>query len=212
MWTVTYRLMPLVVTLHLLGGMSTLALLVWLLARQRIATRGTRVANTDRGRLRRWAGVALAVLFCQIALGGWVSTNYAGMACADDLLCHGAFAPELNFAEGFSLKREPGVTAQGTPLSQEALNAVQWTHRMGAVVTVTLLGVVAGLTIRVPRLRKHGVVLLGLAVMQVSVGIANVLYVLPLQLAVAHNALAASLLMVLVTLTFEAASPYRPQM
>lgn len=211
MWTVTYRLMPLVVTLHLLGGMGTLALLVWLLARQRVATPPTRVASVAGVRLRRWAGVALAVLFCQIALGGWVSTNYAGLACAGDPFCHGAFAQALNFAEGFSLRQEPGVTANGAPLSQEALNAIQWTHRMGAVITVTLLGVVAALAIRAPRLRKHGVVLLGLAVMQASVGIANVLYVLPLPLAVAHNALAASLLIVLVTLTCEAASAYRAE-
>ena len=211
MWTVTLKLMPLIVTLHLLGGMTTLALLAWLAARQR-ASRGARYSiEPERPRVRRWAAIGLAVLAMQIALGGWVSTNYAGMACTDVPLCHGTVLPSMDFGHGFSLWRELGVTAAGTPLSNEALNAIQWAHRIGAIATVGVLALVGLLTLVVRSVRPFGVAVLVLALLQAGIGIANVVNVLPVPLAVAHNAGAALLLVTLVMLNFKARQSPRPE-
>ena len=95
MWTVTLLLKPVIVTLHLLGGMATLALLTWLALRE---TGADGAAGGDRARrLRPWAAAGLAMLVCQIALGGWVSSNYAALACLDFPTCHGAWLPEMDF-------------------------------------------------------------------------------------------------------------------
>lgn len=204
MWTVTLKLMPLVVTLHLLGGMTTLALLAWLVARQHPSHGLRHAIEPERPRVRRWAAIGLAVLAMQIALGGWVSTNYAGMACTDVPLCHGTVLPSMDFGHGFSLWRELGVTAAGTPLSNEALNAIQWAHRIGAIATVGVLALVGLLTLVVRSVRPFGVAVFVLALLQAGIGIANVVHVLPVPLAVAHNAGAALLLVTLVMLNFRA--------
>lgn len=204
MWTVTLKLMPLVVTLHLLGGMTTLALLAWLAARQHPSHGSRHAIEPERPRVRRWAAIGLAVLAMQIALGGWVSTNYAGMACTDVPLCHGTVLPSMDFGHGFSLWRELGVTAAGTPLSNEALNAIQWAHRIGAIATVGVLALVGLLTLVVRSVRPFGVAVVVLALLQAGIGIANVVHVLPVPLAVAHNAGAALLLVTLVMLNFRA--------
>ena len=211
MWTVTLKLMPLIVTLHLLGGMTTLALLAWLTARQRPALARHRSIDPQAPRVRRWAAIGLAVLALQIALGGWVSTNYAGMACADVPLCHGAAVPPMDFGHGFSLWRELGVTAAGTPLSNEALNAIQWTHRVGAIATVCILAFVGLLTLVVPAVRGLGVAVFILALIQAGIGVANIVHVLPVPLAVAHNAGAALLLVTLVMLNFRVRQALRPE-
>lgn len=211
MWTVTLKLMPLIVTLHLLGGMTTLALLAWLAARQHPASFAPRSIEPEGPRVRRWATIGLIVLAVQIALGGWVSTNYAGMACTDVPLCHGTVLPSMDFGHGFSLWRELGVTAAGTPLSNEALNAIQWTHRIGAIATVGILALVGLWTLVVPAVRPFGVAVLALALLQAGIGIANVVHVLPVPLAVAHNAGAALLLATLVMLNFRARQALRPE-
>lgn len=211
MWTVTLKLMPLIVTLHLLGGMTTLALLAWLAARQRASQGARHSIEPERSRVRRWAAIGLAVLAMQIALGGWVSTNYAGMACTDVPLCHGTVLPSMDFGQGFSLWRELGVTAAGTPLSNEALNAIQWAHRIGAIATVGVLALVGLLTLVVRSVRPFGVAVLVLALLQAGIGIANVVHVLPVPLAVAHNAGAALLLVTLVMLNFKARQAPRPE-
>lgn len=208
MWTVTLKLMPVIVTLHLLGGMTTLALLSWLMARQRPAPARSDRSHNPPG-AKRWARIALAVLFLQIMLGGWVSTNYAGMACPDLPTCHEAMLPAMNFGEAFSPVRELGMTAQGNPLSGEALTAIQWTHRVGAVVAVGVILVFGILVLPVPALRPLGVAVLVIVLGQASIGIANVLYVLPVPLAVAHNAGAALLLVSLVMLNFRVNSANR---
>jgi cytochrome c oxidase assembly protein subunit 15 len=202
MWTVTLRLMPLVVTAHLLGGMTTLALLSWLTARQNPVEAGRSGAGQSALGARRWARIALAVLFVQIALGGWVSTNYAGMACTDVPLCHGSILPAMDVNAGFSLWRELGMTAQGTPLPIEALTAIQWAHRAGAVAAVVVIVVAGLLSLPVPATRRLGQAVLALALAQAGLGIANVAFVLPVPLAVAHNAGAALLLAALVMLNF----------
>ena len=131
MWTVTLLLKPVIVTLHLIGGMTTLALLTVLVLRQCAVEP---VSDAAR-RLRPWALIGLAVVAAQITLGGWVSTNYAALVCRDFPTCHGAWVPAMDFTHGFQILRELGVTAAGAPLSIDALTAIHWMHRVGALVT-----------------------------------------------------------------------------
>lgn len=199
MWTVTLLLKPAIVTLHLLGGMTTLALAEWLALRELAPPAPPPEASR---RLRPWAGAALAVLAAQIALGGWVSANYAALACVDFPTCQGAWVPPMDFSSAFHVVRELGMTAAGAPLSQEALTAIQWSHRLGALLTTVVLGALAVLALRQPGLRAAGGILGALLVLQVALGIANVLLRLPLALAAAHNAVAALLLATLVVINF----------
>jgi cytochrome c oxidase assembly protein subunit 15 len=199
MWTVTMLLKPAIVTLHLLGGMSTLALVLWLALREI----DPRPAPAEMARrMRPWAATGLAVLAVQIALGGWVSANYAALACVDFPACHGKWLPDMDFGNAFHVVRELGVTAAGAPLSQEALNAIQWSHRAWALVAFAYLAVLALWAMRTPALRLAAALLFALLFVQAGLGAANVLMRLPLVLAAAHNAAAALLLAVLVVLNF----------
>jgi len=196
MWTVTLLLKPVIVTLHLLGGMATVALLVWLALRQR-EWRSLRAAH-----LRWWAALGLALLVAQIALGGWVSTNYAALACIDLPTCHGEWVPRMDFRHGFQLLRELGQTAAGDKLSYDALTAIHWTHRVGAVVVTLYLAALAVMAVRVRELRGIAMALGGALGVQVILGVSNIVTGLKLPVAVAHNAGAALLLVVLVVLNF----------
>jgi len=199
MWTVTMLLQPAIVTLHLLGGMAIFALLLWL-ALWEINPPAAPAAAARA--LRPWAAAGLAVLVAQIALGGWVSTNYAALACTDFPTCHGEWLPAMDFGHAYHVLRDLGVTATGAPLSHEALTAIHWSHRLGAVVTLVCVGFLALWALRIPRLRAVGAALLVLLLAQAGLGIANVLLRLPLVLAAAHNAGAALLLAALVMLNF----------
>lgn len=205
MWTVTLLLKPVIVTLHLLGGLATLGLLTWLALRQLTWPAATVVAQG----LRRWAALGLVIAICQSALGGWVSANYAALACPDFPACHGAWMPAMDFQHGFQFVRELGMTAAGAPLAADALTAIHWAHRLGAVVTLVYLGALATALIRTYGFARHGVVLALLLVLQICLGIANVLFSLPLPVAVAHNGGAAALLMILIVINF-ALSRTRP--
>lgn len=196
MWTVTLLLKPVIVTLHLLGGMATLALLAWLASRQ-LQWRAVRAAH-----LRPWAALGLALLVVQIALGGWVSANYAALACIDLPTCHGEWMPQMDFRHGFQLLRELGQTAAGEKLSYDALTAIHWTHRVGAVVVTLYLAALALMALRVRELRGIVITLAGLLTLQVVLGISNIVTGLKLPVAVAHNAGAALLLVILVVLNF----------
>jgi len=197
MWTVTMLLKPAIVTLHLLGGMATLALLAWLALRELRPT-----APAAAARLRPWAALGLAVLIAQIALGGWVSANYAALACTDFPTCNGRWLPPMDLQHAFHMVRELGVTAAGAPLSHEALTAIHWTHRLGALITVLYLGGLAVVLLRASGLAVHGALLLTLLAAQAALGVANVVASQPLALAVAHNAGAALLLTIVVVLNF----------
>jgi cytochrome c oxidase assembly protein subunit 15 len=198
MWTVTLLLRPVIVILHLLGGMATLALLTWLALRQ------TQWSAPDAGAvpLRPWAMLGLVLLVVQIALGGWVSTNYAALACIDLPTCHGEWMPKMDFQHGFQLLRELGQTAAGDKLSYDALTAIHWTHRVGAVVITCYLAWLAWRAARVGELRMVAVAIAVLLALQVSLGVGNILTGLKLAVAVAHNAGAALLLVALVVLNF----------
>ncbi len=203
MWTVTLKLWPQVVTLHLLGGISILGLL-WLLA---LRLRGDRwlvpAAVADRvARLKAWVVLALIVVFLQIALGGWISSNYAALACGDFPTCHGQWWPAMDFRRGFDVLQEVGPNYLGGLLESEARTAIHVTHRLGAVaVAVVLLGLcVALLAMPWPGARRLAAALAAAVALQIGLGIANVILALPLAIAVAHNLGAALILLVLVTL------------
>ena len=200
MWTVTLRLYPAVVTAHLIGGMTTLALLTWLLIRQH------RPASVNASRryqeFKRPAKFAIAVLALQILLGGWVSTNYAALACTDFPLCHGTLAPVADYANGFYPLRDLGRTASGELLHQDALTAIHWVHRIGALVTFLVVGYLGVRLWHNENLARIGVAVLSALALQIALGIANVLFSLPLPLAVAHNAGAALLLVILVVVNY----------
>jgi len=208
MWTVTLLLKPVIVTLHLLGGMATLALLTWLALRQLQFHDSTAIVSVNR--LQFWAALGLALLVAQIALGGWVSTNYAALACIDLPTCHGEWAPQMDFQHGFQLVRELGQTAAGDKLSYDALTAIHWTHRAGAAVVTLYLAILAFAALRVARLRGIAVTLGVLLTFQVVLGVSNILTGLNLAVAVGHNAGAALLLVVLVVLNFALSDTPRP--
>lgn len=199
MWTVTLLLKPVIVTLHLIGGMSTLALLAWLVLRTRYAR--TNAPGRSDG-VRFAALLALLVVALQIVLGGWVSSNYAALACTDFPTCNGVWVPIMDFAHAFHLTRELGMNAYGELLSRESLVAIHWLHRVGAVLTLIVVAWAAFLAMRRPALRGVGTAVLVLLALQIGLGISNVLLSLPLPVAVAHNAGAALLLISLVVLNF----------
>lgn len=197
MWTVTWLLKPIVVMGHLLGGLTTFALLVWIAWR---AT-GIPIVSGDARKLRLLLGVGLALLAVQIALGGWTSANYAALACGPDFpKCAGAWWPAHDFAQGFVLWRGIGVDYEGGILDNAARVAIQLAHRMMAVVVAVYLLIMAVRLLRMPGLRGWGSTLALLVCAQFALGIANVVMSLPLKIAVLHNAGAVALLFVLVTL------------
>jgi len=197
MWTVTLLLKPAIVTAHLLGGMTTFALLLWLALSvtprahpPTLPARGQHIAVIS----------GLAVIGIQIALGGWVSTNYAALACTGFPACNGEWWPAVNFGEGFRIWRGVGVDYEGGVLDQNARVAIQMAHRFWAVVVLIVIGWLLWRLWRAEGLRAlamiTGLMLLG----QIVIGIYNVTGGLPLINAVAHNGMAAILLGMMVVL------------
>ena len=200
MWTVTLLLKPVIVTLHLLGGMTILGVLVWLAMNHFSEQTNASARNSVS---RNWAIIGIVILFSQIALGGWVSSNYAALACTEFPLCDSQWMPQVDFKHGFQVIRELGVTQDGTPLSPEAMNAIHWTHRVGALVTSVYLLLLGLKILKESGVRIYGGLVLFFLAAQVSIGVANIVYSLPLPLAVAHNAGAALLVMAMVMLTYK---------
>lgn len=197
MWTVTWLLKPVVVMAHLLGGMSTLGLLGWMAARA--SQRPLRVL--ELASLRRWLRLGLAVLLLQIALGGWVSANYAAMACGMDFpKCLGTWWPPHDFGEALVLWRGIGVDYEGGVLDAPARTAIQLMHRIFAGVVLLYVAALVLRLLKVPGMRGWALLLAALTMLQLGLGITNVLSGLPLPVAVAHNGVAALLLLVMVTL------------
>ncbi len=213
MWTVTLLLKPVIVMGHLLGGLTILALLWWMWLQQALVDR----AAPPRTALQGVALLGLVLLTMQIALGGWVSANYAALACPDFPTCQTRWWPPMNFTDAFTLWRGTGISYEGGVLDNDARVTVHVMHRLGAViVTLYLTGLLIALWQHVQGSTRRWVILTtaGLLLGQVSLGIANILLVLPLPVAVAHNAGAALLLLALVTVnhlcvsgTFDQASP-----
>ncbi|GGD51814.1 COX15/CtaA family protein [Pseudoxanthomonas indica] len=204
MWTVTWLLKPIVVMGHLVGGLTTFSLLVWIAWRatdRPITLAGARV-------LRNWVIVGLVLLGIQIALGGWVSANYAAVACGLDFpKCVGRWWPPTNFSEGFVLWRGIGVDYEGGVLDGASRIAIQMTHRIMAVIVALYMLLLSWRLLRTPGMRGWAVTVLVLILAQFTLGVLNVKLNLPLHVAVAHNAGAALLLFTLVSLCARLRSP-----
>jgi cytochrome c oxidase assembly protein subunit 15 len=208
MWTVTLLLKPVIVTLHLLGGMTLLALLAWLSMRQ---LPGGTAGGSEAVplQMRALARVGLALVFVQIALGGWVSSNYAALACTDFPLCHGRVVPAMDWSHAFDVLRKLGMTVDGDPLPAESLVAMHFTHRLGAYAVLLFCGYLAWRLSRSAATRGLALLLAAAVTVQFTLGVLNVVLSLPLALAAAHNAGAAFLLVTLVVINYRVASVAR---
>lgn len=210
MWTVTLLLKPIVVMGHLLGGMLMFSLLVWM------AWRATHLPITlaDASRLKWLLRLGVAVLGLQIALGGWVSANYAALACgggswsADNFpRCVSQWWPPHDFREGFTLWRGIGVDYEGGVLDGAARIAIQMAHRLWAIATALYLWWLAWRLSRSPGMRVWAGALALLVAVQVTLGMLNVKLALPLEVSVMHNGGAVALLFVLVSLLARLRAP-----
>ena len=194
--TVTWKLYPAIVTLHLLGAIGLLAMLcVQAVRYQQGATE--RTPTPLAGALRTLLVATTALLVLQIALGGWVSTNYAVLACTQFPTCQNSWWPPMNFAQGFEVWRHLGMTADGVPIEFAALTAIHYVHRLMAYVVFIALGVLAWRLRRIEALRPQAKWLAGLALLQLATGLGNVLLGWPLAAAVLHTGGAAALAVVL---------------
>jgi cytochrome c oxidase assembly protein subunit 15 len=197
MWTVTLLLTPLIVVLHLLGGLATLSLLAWLA----MAKPASQAAVPKS--LQTVATTALVVLALQIALGGWTSSNYAALACPDFPTCQNSLWPHMDVRDAFVLWRGLGIDYEGGVLDHPARVAIHFMHRLGAVVAALMLGFasIAAMRLGATRgVRIAGAVLGAVLVCQLILGPLMVIRALPLALATAHNAVAALLLLAVVAL------------
>jgi cytochrome c oxidase assembly protein subunit 15 len=206
MWTVTLKLWPQVVSAHLLGGFTTLTLLFLLTLRLR--SRPVALVRENLARLRsarKWVVLATLAVIVQIALGAWVASNYAAVACTELPTCEGQWWPEMDFQHGFNIFQHVGPNYLGGQLHNEGRIAIHMSHRIGALaVLVLVLAALVALwrASANPRLRQ-GVVVSGiLLILQIMLGLANIWLQLPISVAVAHNAGGAALLLSLVHLLY----------
>jgi len=200
--TVTMKLFPAIVTLHLLGGMGLLALLRAQATGYALAAPGSPGPVAVQPGLRRLLLAVFGLLWLQIALGGWVSTNYAVLACSDFPTCQGSWWPHMDFREGFTLWRELGQNKAGDAIVFPALTAIHYVHRLSAYVVFAALFWLAWRMWAVPALRQTARALVALALWQFFSGLTNVVLDWPLLAAVAHTGGAAALVVVMTSAIF----------
>jgi len=191
MWTVTLKLLPVVVMGHLLGGMLIVACLC------RLRLQISSLPGQNLPQWRPWLRLAVIIVFVQIALGGWVSSNYAGISCIGFPMCNGQWLPDLHFVKGFNLFSPVGANYQGGLLDNEVRVTIQFIHRVGALLTLIYLLALSSLILfkmQFNYLRAAAGAMLLLVLVQFTLGILNVIYLLPISVAVAHNGIAALLL------------------
>jgi cytochrome c oxidase assembly protein subunit 15 len=203
-WTVTMLLKPAIVTGHLIGGMTILGMLTWLWLRQTNNAR-TVAPPSDMSGLRLLARVGFVAVAAQIILGGWVSTNYAAVVCTDFPTCQGSFWPNMEFNHAFHIVRELGETPDGQNLNVASLTAIHFIHRIGALIVTGILGFLALALWRNPGTKPLAIKLVAVLALQIAMGIGNVVFQLPLWLAVAHNGGAALLLVTLILVNYRVA-------
>ena len=195
MWTVTLKLWPIVVMSHLMGGLATFALLLWLAFR-----------SGSSGPYQAWVPMrpliiaGLFVLVIQLMLGGWTSANYSALACPDFPTCQGKMWPDANFSEGFILWREIGVDYEGGVLDLPSRVAIHIAHRTGALLTFIVLDWLVFRLLQNADTRPGGYLLGSLVLAQITLGILNILLYLPLPNAVAHNGVGALLVAMMIWL------------
>lgn len=207
MWTVTMRLFPLAVMGHLLGGFCTLGLL-WLCV---LFTAKKTTEPLPKQGLSLLAFGTLVMVFCQILLGGWTSANYAALICPDFPTCQGQWWPDTHFASAFNFL---GGIDMDNPLAfqdTQSRTAIHLMHRIGALMTLFLGSWLVVAAWRQPYLRNVALVLALFLTIQLCLGISNILFALPLPIAVAHNGMGALLLLTLITLNFKIYQAKRPQ-
>lgn len=214
-WTVTMLLKPAIVTGHLIGGMTILGMLTWLWLRQTgpasgptsSASAATQAATQEKrpGGLRLLAGAGLLAVAAQIILGGWVSTNYAAVVCTDFPTCQGSMWPQMEFNHAFHIVRELGETPTGENLNVASLTAIHFIHRIGALAVTAILGFLAFALWRNQGTKPLAIKVVAVLALQIAMGIGNVVFQLPLWLAVAHNGGAALLLVTLILVNYRVA-------
>ncbi len=205
-WTVTLKLKPIIVTIHLLGGMLLLTLMTWLAAREQTHPP---VAGHSL-RWRPWVLGGLVLLFVQIALGGWVSTNYAALACMDFPTCQGQWLPPMDLEQAFVLWRPLGLLPSGDLISQQALTAIHWVHRNFAFLVFAYLGTLAWKLRADEGLRAPANLVLLLLLAQLVTGLTTIFFQWPLLIAVLHNGGAAGMVLACTTLLARLARPNPP--
>ena len=195
-WTVTLKLWPQVVTAHLIGGFTTLSL-IWLIF---VRQGGARQLTTGLQAPTVLKRLALIVVVLQIALGGWVSSNYAALACWNFPACDATYVPNLELSQGFNLLQDVGPNYLGGLMESDARKTIHWIHRLGALV---VLSVLVPLMVQVYRENRSLALTIGLVlVAQIGLGILNVVWALPLINATLHNVVGALLLLTIVTVNF----------
>ena len=190
--TVTLKLYPAIVTLHLLGALLLLTLLTWQAAHYHKVTAAVEMINISQ-RLQAVLVLTFALIWLQIALGGWVSTNYAVLACDTFPGCQKSYWPAMNFSQGFTIWRELGLTPTGESITFAALTAIHYTHRLTAYLLFVALGYTAWQLSKVAELKPYSNWLIGLALWQFFTGVTNAVMGWPLLAALAHTAGAAGL-------------------
>ena len=206
-WTVTWKLWPQVVTTHLLGGFTTASLLTVLMIKLRRAgseVKPLSLTNVTQGRLKTWALVGFILILGQVFLGGWMSSNYAALACSTLPECNGSWWPEMNFSEGFDLTQTLGPSYLGGLMNSEARTAIHVLHRYGAIILGVYILLMSYLLLSQDdrRLRKFGLAFLVVFFVQFCLGLANIYYFLPLPVAVAHNFGGACLFVLSISLNY----------
>ncbi len=214
MWTVTLKLWPQVVTAHLLGGFTVLSLL-WLLT-LRLDNRHWLVNSGELVQLQRYRPrvvLGLIIVVAQIALGGWTTSNYAAVACPDLPTCQGQWLPPMDFVNGFDLFQHIGPNYLGGVMDNAARVAIHFSHRIGAIVTALYLLLLCAGLLRsgVSVVRPASWAVLAVLLLQLGLGLSNILFKFPLAVAVAHNLVGALLLLTLVTLNHRIFTAQRRQ-
>jgi len=203
MWTVTMKVLPLVVMAHLMGGMAIASLLCWLMLSSRPQQM---MLQRNVSPLRPWAILGLVIVITQIFLGAWTSTNYAALACPNFPFCQGSLFPALDWKTAFNFFSPIGPNYEGGHLALNARVTIQMVHRYGAFITVAFwlpfsLYLVTSKT--TCTLRKYGWLILALLMAQFLLGALNIIKLLPMKIAVSHNGVAALLLISVVALIYK---------
>lgn len=200
MWTVTLQLKPVIVVAHLLGGFTTFSLLILLL----LGVKKGRLSFYEHvpPLLSRLGILALFVVILQITLGGWVSSNYAALACTDFPQCQGSWLPNTDFKQAFSFWQHGNINYEYGVLDNPARTAIHLTHRMGALITFIIVSLFAIRLFRTYPFKGLGLLVGSVLLIQISLGISNVIFYLPLPVAVSHNGGAALLLISLIYVNY----------